>query len=69
MTGQKLWLAISARSRRLDTLRKIKSRAAEPGSREPELIILPGAGTQIKNQEPEPKFSLKFRSGVGVMAI
>jgi len=34
---------------------------------EPELGILPGAGAQIKNQEPEP--SLKFRTGAGAMAF
>jgi len=35
----------------------------------PELGILPGpgAGTQIKNQEPE--LSLKFRTGAGATAI
>ena len=36
----------------------------------PELAILPGAGAQIKNQqEPDPEFSWKFRTGAGVMAI
>jgi len=35
----------------------------------PELGILPGAGAQIKNQEPDPEFSLKFRTGAGAMAI
>ena len=35
----------------------------------PELGILPGAGAQIKNQEPDPEFSWKFTTGVGVMAI
>jgi len=40
---------------------KVRSvRAAEPG-------ILPGAGAQIKNQEPE--LSLKLRTGAGDMAI
>jgi len=33
---------------------------------EPELGILPGAGAQIKNQEPE--LILKFRTGAGAMA-
>jgi len=33
----------------------------------PELGILPGAGAQIENQEPE--LSLKFRTGAGAMAI
>ena len=36
----------------------------------PELAILPGAGAQIKNQqEPDPEFSWKFRTGAGVVAI
>ena len=33
------------------------------------LGILPGAGAQIKNQEPEPELSLKLRAGTGDMAI
>jgi len=32
-----------------------------------ELGLLPGAGAQIKNQEPE--LSLKFRTGAGAKAI
>ena len=34
-----------------------------------ELGILPAARAQIKNKEPEPEFSWKFRTGAGVMAI
>ena len=37
------------------------------GAGAPELGILPGAGAQIKNQEPE--LSLKFGTGAGTMAI
>jgi len=35
----------------------------------PELGISPGAGAQIKNQEPDPEFSWKFWTGAGVMDI
>jgi len=38
------------------------------GAGAPELGILPGAGAQSKNQK-EPEFSLKVRTGAGVMAI
>jgi len=37
------------------------------GAGAPELGILPGAGAQIKNQEPE--LSLKFRTEARAMAI
>ena len=36
---------------------------------EPKLGIVPGVGAQIKNQEPEPELSLKFRTGARAMAI
>jgi len=39
------------------------------GVRAPELGILPGAGAQMKNQEQDPEFSWKFRTGAGDMAI
>ena len=40
------------------------------GAGAPELGILPGAGTQIKNEkDPEPELSLKFRTGAKAMAI
>ena len=38
------------------------------GAGAPELVILPGAGVQSKNQK-EPDLSSKFRTGAGVMAI
>jgi len=38
-----------------------------PGYGAQELGILPGAGVQNKNQEPE--LSLKLRTGAGAMAI
>jgi len=38
------------------------------GAGAPELGILPGAGSQIKNQK-EPDLSLKFRTGAAAMAI
>jgi len=37
------------------------------GAGAPELSILPGAGVQIKNQEPE--LSIRFRTGADAMAI
>jgi len=39
----------------------------ESGAGTPVLDTLPGAGAQIKNQEPE--LSLKLRTGAGAMAI
>jgi len=39
------------------------------GTGAPEQGILPVAGAQIKNQEPDPEFSWNIRTGAGVMAI
>jgi len=39
------------------------------GARTSEMGILHGARAQIKNQEPEPDFTLKFRNGAGAMVI
>jgi len=52
-------LQISVTSRNLHA-----SKAAEP-----ELDILPGATTQIKNQELELELSLKFKTAAGAKAI
>ena len=48
----------------------VAEQESDPGAGAPELGILPGAGTHIKNQKDlEPELSLKFRTRAGAMAI